>query len=211
MVVQVIGDIMIKQHLIYIIISVLVLFLIALFLFVPSRNVQIENVGKNYAEPMVLADYNDYVCVYYKLWVNGSLVENIFDENKPFCFVLGKGTIVGFAKGILGMSVGEERTFIVEPSEGYGAKDRFLDVNQPLSWVMSYIKSKTNKDYLPKQVLGTKLFVNDFVCNFVGYDLNKNLAFLKCQHKYAGKYLKFKVKLVKLVKDHGRSGDKTAE
>jgi FKBP-type peptidyl-prolyl cis-trans isomerase FkpA len=47
-----------------------------------------------------------------------------FDANKPnepFTFVVGTGTIVGFAEGVKGMKVGGKRTIVIPASLGYGA------------------------------------------------------------------------------------------
>jgi FKBP-type peptidyl-prolyl cis-trans isomerase 2 len=62
----------------------------------------------------------DTVSVYYTLKVDSA----VFDSNvggKLFTFQVGAGQVIpGFDKGVLGMAVGEEKTFTVLPKDGYG-------------------------------------------------------------------------------------------
>jgi FK506-binding protein 2 len=59
---------------------------------------------------------------------SGSLADGtVFDsspEGLPYVYKLGKSKtpVKGFEKGLLGMCIGERRTFVVGPKYGYGAK-----------------------------------------------------------------------------------------
>jgi len=60
------------------------------------------------------------VSVYYKLSVDGTEIQSNYGQT-PFSFTVGSGQVIpGFDKGVLGMAVGEEKTFTVSPEEGYG-------------------------------------------------------------------------------------------
>jgi FKBP-type peptidyl-prolyl cis-trans isomerase 2 len=194
----------------YVLLTVFIIVLIGVVLFAlpflnNGKNFETKNTNNtnvNYAtqDNMPVADYDDNVCVYYELKVDGNLIETNFDSNKPLCFTMGKGMIKGFTEGIIGMAKGETRSFLVSPEDAYGTKNDYYDLNLALSSVMQYIKYKSQKDYAPKQVLGAKLYRANDVCIFVNYDENKNIAMLKCQNKLAGKTLKFRVKLLDLNK-----------
>ena len=62
----------------------------------------------------------DTVSVYYKLSVDGTEIQSNYGQT-PFSFTIGSGQVIpGFDKGVLGMIVGQEKTFTVSPEEGYG-------------------------------------------------------------------------------------------
>jgi FKBP-type peptidyl-prolyl cis-trans isomerase 2 len=62
----------------------------------------------------------DTVSVYYRLSVNGTEIQSNYGQ-QPFSFTVGLGQVIpGFDKAVLGMAVGQEKTFTVSPEEGYG-------------------------------------------------------------------------------------------
>lgn len=62
----------------------------------------------------------DAISVDYTLKVDGAVVDTSVGK-QPFTFTVGSGQVIpGFDSGVLGMKIGEEKTFTVLPKDGYG-------------------------------------------------------------------------------------------
>ena len=150
-----------------------------------------------------VADYNDRITLDYELIVDDNILDSSFDKNDPLSFVIGEGKVIkGFEKGVLGLTEGQEKTFVVSPEEGYGVADSFpYKTEQPLDEVLARIKEQTGKDLNAEAIQGGTFFnIYGQRCMFKGYDLNKNTQYIYCQHPLAGKTLKFSVKVLKIEK-----------
>jgi FKBP-type peptidyl-prolyl cis-trans isomerase FkpA len=69
-----------------------------------------------------------HVTVHYTGWlfqdgVQGAKFDSSHDRRQPFDFPLGAGMVIrGWDEGVSGMKVGGQRTLIIPPALGYGAR-----------------------------------------------------------------------------------------
>lgn len=68
------------------------------------------------------------VSVHYTGWLfsngqQGAKFDSSRDRGQPFAFPLGDGMVIrGWDEGVVGMKVGGQRTLIIPPEMGYGAR-----------------------------------------------------------------------------------------
>ncbi len=90
----------------------------------PSGLQYTDNVVGDGAE----AQAGQHVTVHYTGWLyndgeQGAKFDSSRDRNDPFDFPLGAGMVIkGWDEGVQGMKIGGQRTLIIPPELGYGAR-----------------------------------------------------------------------------------------
>ncbi len=90
----------------------------------PSGLQYTDNVVGDGAE----AKAGQHVSVHYTGWLyndgeQGAKFDSSRDRNDPFDFPLGAGMVIkGLVEGVQGMKIGGQRTLIIPPELGYGAR-----------------------------------------------------------------------------------------
>jgi FKBP-type peptidyl-prolyl cis-trans isomerase FkpA len=90
----------------------------------PSGLQYIDNVVGGGAQ----AAAGQHVSVHYTGWLykdgeQGAKFDSSRDRNDPFDFPLGAGMVIkGWDEGVQGMKIGGQRTLIIPPELGYGAR-----------------------------------------------------------------------------------------
>jgi len=136
--------------------------------------------------------YGDVIAIQYEASYEDGTTFDSTEKNggESLKFQLGTGQIIrGFEEQLLGMEVGEEKNFILKPSNAYGDFDPLLVNKIDASQLPGDISLEIGKDFdvvAPNGMASTgwiRLIEKDFIL----VDLN---------HPYAGKVLKFKVKIL---------------
>ena len=141
---------------------------------------------------MEKAKAGDTVSIHYTGMLESGEVFESTKERNPIEITLGNRKVIqGIEKGILGMNVGEIKTFEVSPEEGFGER-------------MQEFKTAVKRDDLPDQmkpVIGQPLKVEQpdgesFVM-FIS-DMDEDTVTLDANHPLAGQTLTFTVELMAL-------------
>jgi FKBP-type peptidyl-prolyl cis-trans isomerase 2 len=138
------------------------------------------------------AQSGDTVVIHY----SGKLESGeVFDTSKgksPLEFQLGaKKVIPGFENGIMGMKVGEEKVFTIEPKDGYGERSENYVKDVPRKSVPKELDVHKGMILLFKREDGITMpaTVVEFTDEALKVDFN---------HPLAGKKLTFTVKLIEV-------------
>lgn len=119
---------------------------------------------------------------------DGTVFDSSEKYGSPIEFVVGAGQVIsGFEKAVLGMEMGEEKEFTLEPEEAYGEYDPNL-------------VEKVPRNMLPEDINeGTLLVItlpNGVQLPAKVSKITENTATLDFNHPLAGERLHFKIKVV---------------
>ena len=128
---------------------------------------------------------NMRVSMAYKLYVDGNLVDESGTE--PFSFIYGYSQVIpGVEKNLEGLTINDEKTFVVEPVEGYGEKRDDLVQRIPVNQFPPNAKLEIGQVFEVKDANGRPL-------QFAISSIEDEEIVADFNHPLAGKTLKFEV------------------
>ena len=137
-----------------------------------------------------VADGN-VVKLHYTLTVEGDVVDSS-REREPFAFKVGaKQVIPGFEKAILGMAVGENKSFQVSADEGYGQENP--------EGIDEIFKDNLPPDLEP--VVGMTLYATGEQGQPISgriTEVREDSVVINVNHPFAGKTLDYEVEIVEI-------------
>lgn len=120
---------------------------------------------------------------------NGTQFDSSLGRN-PLQFTVGEGKLImGFEKGVIGMSPGEEKTIKISPEEGYGPVHESLVITVPRSNVP------------PDVQVGAQLQAESQEGQpvvFVVREVNEENVVMDGNHPLAGKNIYFDIKVLEV-------------
>jgi FKBP-type peptidyl-prolyl cis-trans isomerase 2 len=165
--------------------AVLLGFIVALAFFAGSSEGAEKKKG---GETSVVSDGKS-VKVQYTLTVDGKVMDSS-NGREPLQFKAGSHQVIpGFEKAVMGMKVGEKKSFKVSPEEGYGLKDPKAIQDVP--------KTQLPPDITPKAGMTLYAQTKDgkrFPVKIV--EVKKDVVVMDFNHPLAGKTLNFDVEVV---------------
>jgi FKBP-type peptidyl-prolyl cis-trans isomerase 2 len=150
-----------------------------------------EGAAKNKNEGIVVVSEGKSVKVQYTLKVDGKVVDSSVGR-EPLQFTAGSHQIIpGFEKAVMGMKVGQKKSFSVSPAEGYGPEDPKAIKSVPKNQIPPDIKPKAgmlldtqgkNGQRVPVRVVKVK----------------KDVVVINFNHPLAGKTLNYDVEVLEI-------------
>jgi FKBP-type peptidyl-prolyl cis-trans isomerase SlyD len=150
----------------------------------------------------------------YTLKVDGGVVDTS-EENEPIQFIQGQGHIIpGLERQLYGMGIGESKSVVVPPAEGYGEVDANAYADIPRNEFPPHIPLETGVTLQLRDQ-------QDEVLDAYIVEVRDDVVRLNFNHPLAGKELHFTVKVVDLRDAteeeishghvHGEGGDEDEE
>lgn len=167
--------------------SVLTVFITALmFLAVSAEGA--EKVKKGGAN---MVSEGKTVKVNYTLTVDGKVVDSS-QGREPLEFKAGSHQMIpGFEKAVMGMKVGEKKSFKVSPKEGYGMEDPKAIQDIPKNQLPAGVTPKAGMTLYAQNKSGQRIPVRIV-------DVKKDVVVMNFNHPLAGKTLNFDVEVVEI-------------
>lgn len=142
---------------------------------------------------MTQAKQGDTVKVHYQGKLEDGTVFDSSYEKEPLEFTIGDGKIIpGFENAVVGMSAGENKTFKVEPEEGYGDYQEQGKVEVE--------RQNMPEDISPEPGMMLQLNTPDEKVVYVTVtEMDDQKVTLDANHPLAGKDLHFELELLEIV------------
>ncbi len=143
---------------------------------------------------MGLAKNGDTVTVHFAGKLEDGKVFDTTKDGKPLEFTIGSGNMMpGLEKGVLGMQVGDTKTFTVEPEDGYGARHDEL--------LVTVKKDELHKDVNPAVGQTVQLKKPEGDSSFTAFvaEVNEETLTIDANHPLAGKTLTFDIELIAIA------------
>ena len=122
--------------------------------------------------------------------------ESVFDssqDGEPLEVTLGSGQVIpGFEKAVVGMSVGDSKTFEIAAAEAYGSYRDELVVEIDKERIPEDLTVKVGQQLVLRQAEGPTIRV-------MVTDMSDQSVTLDANHPLAGEDLTFEVKLIEIV------------
>ncbi len=141
--------------------------------------------------PEVNAD--KMVKVHYTLTVEGKVIDSSKGREPLEFQVGGRQMIQGFEKALMGMRVGEKKSFQVSPGEGYGQEDP--------RGIQEVSRDKLPSDINPE--VGMTLYARGSKGQTIPariIEVRKDVVVMNFNHPLAGKTLNFEVEIIEIKK-----------
>jgi FKBP-type peptidyl-prolyl cis-trans isomerase SlyD len=138
----------------------------------------------------LLVDDNMVVSLAYVLYVDDEIADSA-DASDPLDYIHGQGYIIpGLERELTGLKVGDKKTILVDPADGYGER---MDDS-----IVELERSLFPAEYEP--VIGNSLNLQDDQSDqvFTGYihSFDDSVVRVDLNHPMAGKLLKFDTEIV---------------
>ena len=131
------------------------------------------------------------VKVNYTLTVDGTVVDSS-KGREPLEFKAGSHQMIpGFEKAVMGMKVGEKKSFKVSPADGYGMEDPRAIQEIPKNQLPAGITPKAGMTLYAQSKTGQRIPVRVV-------DVKKDVVVMNFNHPLAGKTLNFDVEVVEI-------------
>lgn len=138
----------------------------------------------------------DHITILYSANLeNGTLVDD--NNGRAFKFIVGSDQVIkGLSYGVLDMKVGETKTFVVSPKEGYG---EYL----PELVRVELITDLMDSNITPKKGSEIYAVLGENKVKGIVSDMNQTHATIDFNHALAGKPLIFKIEVVSIDQKSG--------
>jgi FKBP-type peptidyl-prolyl cis-trans isomerase 2 len=167
--------------------AVLLGFITVLLFFVVSS----EGAEKEKKGGTLVVSEGKSVKVHYTLTVDGKVVDSS-NGREPLQFKAGSHEMIpGFEKGVMGMKVGEKKSFKVSPEEGYGPENPKAIQNIPKNQLPPDITPKAGMTLYAQGKNGQRVPVRVI-------EVKEDVVVMNFNHPLAGKTLNFDVEVVEI-------------